>query len=105
MIWSTKGFSKMVDATDEALVLQIVQHFFPRWKDEVEKATLGECGDEGGDRDELVDEYEDDTSASTGRQSLSARGAQRGQVMTLSKTTKDFFLASEGAWGKSFSLL
>ena len=76
----------MVDASDEALVLQIVQHFFPRWNDELNNAALGVTGLE----DEQVDACEDDGSTSTGRPSLLARGAQRGQVKTLSKTRADF---------------
>jgi hypothetical protein len=76
----------LVDASDEALVLQIVQHFFPRWNDELNNAALGVTGLE----DEQVDAWEDDGSTSTGRPSLLARGAQRGQVKTLSKTRADF---------------
>lgn len=82
----------MVDATDEALVLQIVQYYFPRWKEEVVMAGLGLCMEEqDGEKDDNMIEEEDESSTSTGKPSSVARGAKRGKVKTLCKTTKDFF--------------
>jgi hypothetical protein len=80
-----------VDATDEALVMQSVQHYFPRWKDEGAQAALGVCVEEEGEREDGLDEDEDESSTSTGRQSSIARGAKRGKVKTLCKTTVNFF--------------
>jgi hypothetical protein len=42
-LWRTRNYSKMVNVTDEALVMQVVTYYFPRWTLGIE--TLEEDGE------------------------------------------------------------
>ena len=66
-------FTDMVNMTDEALVLQVVRYYFPRW----------DKGEEIGD--------EDESGVSKDTSSKQSGGAAKGETLTCSKTAEKFY--------------
>ena len=66
-VWSTKGFEKRVNLSDEALAQQVAKHYFKRWEEE---CAAG-----------------DDSASSSTKQRA---GAKSGKTNTCSKTIDDF---------------
>ena len=70
-LWRTRCFSKMVNTTDEALVMQVVTCYFPRW-------ALGK------------DVEDDDDETHGGGVGKRSGGAQKGEKNTGSRTIHIF---------------
>jgi hypothetical protein len=70
-IWRTKSFSKMVNPTDEALVMQVVNCYFPRW-------ALG------------IETVDDDGETIVGGTGKRSGGAVKGEKNTGSRTIEIF---------------
>ena len=66
--WITNKFTDVVNVTDEALVMQVVRYYFPRW-------DKGEVS---------VDEDESEESTEAG--SKRSGGAEKGERLTCSRT-------------------
>jgi hypothetical protein len=76
--WRADLFSEMVNETDEALVMQVVRYYFPRW-DKGEKVA-GEDGSE-----------ESNDAESTDVGSKHSGGAEKGERLTCTRTAMAFY--------------
>lgn len=86
-VWKDRAMTAMTTASDEALVLQVVKHYFPRWEKE---AALR--GQDNGRGSEDVDEGSSNYDASTIRDSRGNRkGAQKGERNTCVRTKAVFY--------------
>ncbi len=66
-------FTDMVNVTDEALVMQVVQNYLPRW----------DKGEEIGDKDRSKESSEIGSKRSSGQ--------EKGEILTCAKTASSFY--------------
>jgi hypothetical protein len=66
-------FTDMVNVTDEALVMQVVRNYFPRW----------DKGEEIGDEDKSEESSEIGSKRSSGQ--------EKGEILTCAKTASSFY--------------